>query len=154
VLGLGMAITVAPLTTAVMSSISREHAGVASGINNATAEAAGLLAVAVLGLAMTHAFRSGLERRMDGIGLQPAVREEIRRDEPKLAALEIPRQVTARERDLLQRAIGESFIGGFRLVMAIAAGLALSSAVCAAIFLEADRRTPQAHNESGRPSEG
>jgi MFS family permease len=53
ILGCGGALFVAPLTTVVMNSAGAEHAGVASGINNAVARTAGLIGIAALGVVVT-----------------------------------------------------------------------------------------------------
>jgi len=144
VLGLGMSITVAPLTNTVMSSVARTHAGVASGINNAISETAGLLAVAVFGLTMTLVFQSVLEERMQGVNVSPSLREQIENQVQKLAAIEIPPQADAAQQAAAREAIGASFIAGFRWVMGIAAGLALLSAICAAVTLQGRRTgTPE-----------
>jgi EmrB/QacA subfamily drug resistance transporter len=137
VLGLGMAITVAPLTTTVMSSVDREQSGVASGINNAVAEGAGLLAVAVFGLAMSLAFDSGIERRMQESKMPTELREGIRGQEAKLAAIEIPKEASNAQSQTVKQAIGESFISGFRVVMILGAGLAVLSALGAWFTLSA-----------------
>ena len=49
-LGCGLSLTVAPLTATALASVPGSHAGLASGVNNAVARVAGLLAVAVLPL--------------------------------------------------------------------------------------------------------
>src|SRR5436305_3084982 len=64
ILGIGMAVSVAPLTTTVMNSVTQNRVGIASDVNNAVARAAGLLAIAVLGIAMLHAFNNALEQRL------------------------------------------------------------------------------------------
>src|SRR5271169_4980144 len=73
VLGFGMAISVAPLTTVVMSSASQDHAGAASGINNAVARLAGVLAIAILGIVMVKLFSSSLNRSLTGEPLPAGV---------------------------------------------------------------------------------
>jgi len=61
IFGIGLSITVAPLTSAVLGDIKKEHAGVGSAVNNAVARIAGLLAIALIGLVIggANAFDSG-----------------------------------------------------------------------------------------------
>ena len=125
VLGFGMAISVAPLTTTVMGAVDESHAGLASGINNAVSRAAGLLAVAGMGILLLGLFSPGLDRRLDGLGLPPEIRQGIEKQKSKLAAIEIPKSMGERERAQVRAAIDKSFLAGFRAVMLAAAGLAL-----------------------------
>jgi EmrB/QacA subfamily drug resistance transporter len=144
VLGLGMAVSVAPLTTTVMGAVDTRHAGLASGINNAVARVASLLAVAAFGLAVLGAFEHGLERRLATLDLPPRAREAVAAQSLKLVALEVPRDLDAAARAAVQRAVAESFVDGFRLAMLIGAGLALLSAVAAAMMIDgaANRALP------------
>jgi EmrB/QacA subfamily drug resistance transporter len=134
VLGLGMATAVAPLSTTVMTSVDDSRAGLASGVNNAVSRTAGVLAVAVLSLFLVLAFDRGLENRV--AGAPPAVRAEVLEQRSKLAAIDLSGIDDAEERSQLQDAVGASYVDGFRLVMIIAAGLALAASMCAAVTIE------------------
>src|SRR3954454_21360728 len=65
VFGLGLALTVAPLTAAVLGGVSEEHAGVASAVNNTTARVGGLLAIAAVGAVVAAQFSSSVHRELD-----------------------------------------------------------------------------------------
>lgn len=135
VLGLGMAITVAPLTTTVMNAVQGHRSGVASGINNAISRVASLLALATLGLVMTFSFNGSLDARLSAIPLTPAQQTQLTAQRSRLAAIEAPRDLDAQTTQALNRAIDEAFVAGFRAVMLIAAGLALLSAASAALLI-------------------
>ena len=140
VLGLGMAITVAPLTTTVMSSIAQNRAGIASGVNNAVARTAGLIAIAVFGVVMLQVFRIGLDHRLSGANLPASVAQSLQTQAIRLAAIEIPENVKPETHQLISRAIAESFVAGFRWVMVIGVMLAVASAVTALFWIAATQR--------------
>jgi predicted MFS family arabinose efflux permease len=131
VLGLGMAISVAPLTTVVMSSVEQTRAGTASGINNAVSRVAGVLAVAILGIVMVSAFSHRLQQSLATLDLAPGVLHQIQSSEIRLAGLEVPSDLDARTSSALRAAIDQAFVLGFRLIMLLCAGLAVASAAVA-----------------------
>ncbi len=125
ILGLGMSITVAPLTTTVMTSIDDErHAGGASGINNAVARAAGLLAVAILGAAAVTVFARDLEARLAG---QPAeVRAAMLAQREHLAEAKPPQDANE---EVVREAVRQSFVRAFRVTALVSAALAALAAL-------------------------
>ena len=135
VLGLGMAISVAPLTTTVMNSVKQSNAGIASGVNNAVSRTAGLLAIAVLGLVMVQSFNRSFDRNLDHLGVSAEVRRTLDTERSKLAAAEIPIEVNEETRAAIKQAINGSFIRGFRIVMLAGAVLALLSSLSAWLMI-------------------
>jgi len=136
VLGLGMSISVAPLTTTVMAAVPVRQAGIASGINNAVARTAGLLAIAVLGLVVAQVFNRRLDTRLAALAVPTDVLRLLADQRVKLAGAEIPNSVAGSLRSAIEQAIDQSYIDSFRLTMLIAAGLALASAIAAAAMIQ------------------
>src|SRR5207245_458843 len=135
ILGIGMAVSVAPLTTTVMNSVTQNRVGIPSGVNNAVARAAGLLAIAVLGIAMLHAFNNALEQRLSAWKLPPSARQSLQAQRSKLAAASLPEDVDALTQQAISHAIDESFVYAFRWVMGIGATLAGVSAIGALLLI-------------------
>jgi EmrB/QacA subfamily drug resistance transporter len=131
VLGFGMAVTVAPLTTVVMNSVGQDRVGTASGINNAVARVAGVLAIAVFGIVMVSAFGSHLNHSLAYLSLPPGVLRRIQTDEIKLAGLQVPADLNPGTRAAIKQSVGNSFVFGFRVIMLICAALSATSAMAA-----------------------
>jgi predicted MFS family arabinose efflux permease len=144
VLGLGMAITVAPLTTTVMGSVPSTHAGAASGVNNAVARVAGLLAIALLGIVQVRGFASGLEQRIDTLHLPPAARQQIVAQEAKLALVQPPASLDATQRQAVQTAVNDAFVSAFRSTVLIGAGMAAVGGLVGAVGVPGRVREPGA----------
>jgi EmrB/QacA subfamily drug resistance transporter len=130
-LGFGMALVITPLTTTVIDSAGRDRFGIASGINNAVARTASLLAVATLSLVVASTFNRQLDEQLARISLPPHILAQVNAQRPKLAAAKAPAGTPEPLRDQIQAAIDASYVSGFRQAMIVAAGLALVAALCA-----------------------
>ena len=137
ILGLGMAISVAPLTTVVMNSVDVRRAGLTSGINNAVARTAGLLGIAIASLFLVLAFSSGLDHRMASLTMPAQTRQVIDEQRIRLVDLQLPADIGDEMGAKIRRAAKESFVAGFRLVALGGAAVALASAACAWLTIEA-----------------
>jgi EmrB/QacA subfamily drug resistance transporter len=143
VLGLGMAVSVAPLTTTVMNAVGERRAGIASGINNAVARTAGLLAIAILGLALTYTFNRALDMRLSRLELSPEARQAVAAQRAKLAGAEFGDEIGGQTRNALRAAVDDAFVAGFRRIMMIAALLALLSALSGWRFIRRKGDSPE-----------
>jgi len=132
ILGLGMAATVAPLTTTVLDSVPLEAAGTASGINNAVARVAGLLAIAAFGVVAEAAFDRALDRRLDDAGVSASTRRLLEPERGKLGAMEPPPGAPPAEKQAIEVAVKDALDSSFRLICWICGALALSGSGCAA----------------------
>jgi EmrB/QacA subfamily drug resistance transporter len=135
VLGLGLAITVAPLTTVVMNAVSEDRVGAASGINNAVARVAGVLAIAILGVVMTKAFGFHLNRSLANLSLPSQILAELERNEIRLAGLQAPPGLDPATQAAINQSIAAAFVFGFRIVMAMCAALSAASAALAWLMI-------------------
>lgn len=131
VLGFGMTMTVAPLTATVMNALDLTLTGVASGVNNAVSRAAALLAIALLGSVMSHAFNEALAQRIRELPVSPTVLAQVDAQRDRLAAIALPSSTPAGDKNAIETAVGRSFVYGFRWVMSICALLALCSSLSA-----------------------
>ena len=126
--GLGMALTVVPLTTAVMTAVADHYAGTASGVNNAVSRTAGVLALAVLGALALSQFAGQLDRRTAALPLSAPARAALRAEAAKLGAAAVPAVVPGPERPVVRAAIRASFLATYQRLLWVCAGLAVGSA--------------------------
>jgi len=143
-LGFGMAVTVAPLTTTVLNSVAHHQTGVASGINNAVAQVASLLLIAVLSTAGIAMLNRSLDEHMEAMHASAEVRSIAGMARAGFVMPGLPANASQKTRQAAHSVIAMSFADTIRRVLLIAAALALASALSAALTI----RTSPASRES------
>jgi EmrB/QacA subfamily drug resistance transporter len=133
VLGVGMGLTITALSTTVMSSISSDHAGLASGINSTLSRLASVLAAAILGGVALFTFQQSLADRTSELPAE--LKTVIMAEADKLGEAKVSQELSGPERGQAEAAINEAFVDTFRTVSWIGAGLAWLGTLVALLFI-------------------
>ncbi len=141
--GLGLSMTVAPLTTTVLDSVEERHVGVASGVNNTVARVAGLLAIAALGAVVSAQFGASLDERTAGqaLGAEAQAAIEDAKEQP-LSGGDVS-DVPAAEAATLDEEIVSSSESAFHLGMVIGAALMAIGGAIALVAVQNPERRPE-----------
>jgi EmrB/QacA subfamily drug resistance transporter len=142
--GLGLALTVAPLTATVLGDADQRHAGVASGVNNAVARVAGLLAIAIVGAAVSAQFVSEVDDQIAGRSLSPPARAAVgdARDRPLTTSS--ADDAPPAERPFLRPVFEDASVSAFHLAMGLSGGLVFAGGVISAVGIRNPRRKVEA----------
>ena len=140
VLGLGLALSVAPLTTAVMNAVDTAFSGTASGINNAVSRVSGLIAIAILGIVMLFLFSNGMDSGMHLQSIPEEIQTAFKGEYINLADAEMPIGVSPEIEQKLKELIEISYVSSFNILMYIAAALSFLSALIAWLMVRDEKR--------------
>jgi EmrB/QacA subfamily drug resistance transporter len=154
VFGVGLSATVAPLTAAVLGGVETEHAGIASGINNAIARVAGLLAVAVVGVFVSSQFASALDSRLDDLPLDSQARAAVEQTKDRPLAADVPPGIRGRERVEVRQALDEASLTAFRVSIWISAGFVFAAGLVSVAGIRDPRREVSCEDCAGGPFVG
>jgi EmrB/QacA subfamily drug resistance transporter len=136
VIGIGMGITVAPLSTTVMGSVASNRSGTASGINNAVSRTAQVLATAIFGAIALVSFTRAVDLRTSDMELTAENRNALEAEALKLGDANVPESIPESQVEAVDSGIKLAFVDTFRRLAYIAAGLAFISAGLAALSIK------------------
>jgi EmrB/QacA subfamily drug resistance transporter len=151
-LGLGMAVTVAPLTTTVINAVPAHRTGVASGINNAVAAGGGLLLIAVLGSLALSAFSRTMERNLLETAASPRVTLAVHAARGAFVVPPLPADLSSEERRRARLIISDSLDATIRMTLWVATALTLAGALSAVVLIPPGRPAPNPHVAAPTPA--
>jgi EmrB/QacA subfamily drug resistance transporter len=135
VFGLGMSFTVAPLTAAVMGSVSDHFSGTASGINNALTRISNVFANAIFGALAVLFFAGALQGEIKNIALNPKEKQEVAAQTANLGNAKVPANINSKQKAEIEKAYHASFIHAYANIMRISAGLGFLGALMSVAFV-------------------
>jgi hypothetical protein len=145
IFSLGLSCTVAPLTAAVLSDADESNAGIASGINNAIARIASLLAIAAVGAVISAQFSSTLSQRLDHLRLTPVARATVTQARSQTLARVDPATVG----EPVARAVQSASVHAFHVGIGISAVLVALGGLLGLTGIRNPRRTVNCEDCSG-----
>jgi MFS family permease len=137
VLGLGMSITVSPLTTTVMNAVSDQYSGVASGINNALTRVSNVFANAIFGALAVLLFTKALHQKLDTVPMQPQARQMVMAQAADLGNAHVPAGLAGNA--TIVSAYRSGFVLVYRQIMRLSASLAFIGAIMGLLFVRQHR---------------
>ena len=138
--GLGLAMTVAPLTATVLSDADQNHSGVASGVNNAVARVAGLLAIAAVGAFVSAAFISTVDDRVPGRPLDPQSRRAVGDAKDQPLTTSAASDAAPEERPFLRRVFEDASVDAFHVAIGISGALVVAGGLVSLAGIRNPRR--------------
>ena len=140
IFALGLTLTVAPLTAAVLAGADESNAGIASATNNAVARIAGLIATAAVGAAVAGQFSASVDEELAGRQLSPPARTAVEEAKERSLARVPLERVPPPERPVLEAAGETASVEAFRAGVGFSAGLLALGGLMGAIGIRDPRR--------------
>jgi EmrB/QacA subfamily drug resistance transporter len=138
--GLGLALTVAPLTATVLSDADQNHSGVASGVNNAVARVAGLLAIAAVGALVSAEFISTVDERVAGRPLGPRSRQAVEDAKDRPLTTISADDAAPEERTFLRGVFEDASVDAFQVAIGVSGALVVAGGLISLVGIRNPRR--------------